>query len=231
MRVLVPLTAAAMLLAIWTNWAAPLEGGSVMTVVGRGYLFEGLVQKVLYVHAPAAWSSYIAVAVTFVASIGFLVNKRRSWDQVAVSSAEVGVVFCTLVLLTGPLWAKAIWGVYWQWDARLSSFLVFWFMFVGYLVVRMLATDREQGARWSAVVAIIGALDMPIVHWSVNWWTTLHPPPKALTSGGLDRGLAPGMGTALWTGMLAFTFLYLLLFFLRLDLEKLSDRVEAAGGS
>lgn len=200
---------------MWASWTAPVEAT------------EGMVQKIMYVHVPSVWNAYLAFFVGMVASIGFLVTKKRAWDRVALASIEIGVLFCTLVLVTGPIWAKPVWGVWWAWDARLTSTLVLWFMYVGYLVVRMLATERAQAARWSAVVAIIAFLDVPIVHWSVQWWRTLHPLPKALTKEKLNAGLAPGMGRALWLGVLAFTAVYLALFFLRLAVEKLSDDVEA----
>ena len=200
---------------MWAAWVAPVEAT------------EGMVQKIMYVHVPSVWNAYLAFFVGMVASIGFLATRKRSWDRVALASIEVGVLFCTLVLITGPIWAKPVWGVWWAWDARLTSTLVLWFMYVGYLVVRMLATERAQAARWSAVVAIIAFLDVPIVHWSVQWWRTLHPLPKALTKDKLNAGLAPGMGQALWLGVLAFTAVYLALFFLRLSVEKLSDEVEA----
>ncbi len=212
---LVPLALAGMGLAVATSWLAPVERT------------EGIVQKIMYVHVPSVWTAYLAFLVGVVASVGFLVNKRRSWDRVALASIEVGVLFCTLVLITGPLWARPVWGVWWQWDARLTSTLVLWFLYVGCLVVRVLAADPAQAARWSAVVAIVAFLDVPIVHGSVTWWRTLHPLPKALTPERLNAGLGPGMGRALWVGLLGFTCLYLLLFALRLSVERLTDAVDS----
>lgn len=212
---LLPPTIATLAWAGWANYVAPLE------------VTEGLVQKIMYVHVPSVWTAYVAFFVGLVASIGFLWKRTRAWDRVAHCSTEIGVVFCTMVLLTGPVWAKPIWGVWWQWDARLTATLVLWFMYVGYLVVRVLAPDRETAATWSAVVSIIAFLDVPIVHYSVQWWRTLHPLPKALSPEGLNKGLSPEMATALWTSVLAFTFLYLFILFLRLTVERLSDDVEA----
>ncbi len=216
-RMLFPVTLAVLGLAGWLNWRAPLE------------VDEGIVQKTMYVHLPTIWVAYLAFTVGLVSSIGFLINRKRSWDRVAVSSTEIGVVFCTLVLLTGPIWAKAIWGVWWQWDARLTSTLVLWFMYVGYLVLRVLAPDRETGAKWSAVLAIFAFLDIPIVHKSVEWWRTLHPQPKVASPNGVGSGLPdPAMRWALVSALVAFTFLYLFLLFLRLAVERLTDDVEAA---
>lgn len=213
-RVFAPLAALGMGAAVWFAAAAPVAQ------------LEGIVQKIMYVHVPTVWTAYLAFFVGFVSSIGFLATKRRSWDRVALASIEVGVLFCTLVLVTGPIWARPAWGVWWVWDARLTATLVLWFMYVGVLVVRTMASDRAQAARWSAVVAIVSFLDVPIVHYSVKWWRTLHPLPKALTDGKLNAGLEPEMATALWVGVLGFTLLYLALFFVRLSIEKVSDEME-----
>lgn len=211
---LLPIAVLTMGIAIWASWSAPLDSG------------EGIVQKILYVHVPTIWNAYLAFFVGLIASIGFLKNRKRSWDRVALASTEVGVVFCTLILITGPIWAKPIWNTWWQWDARLSATLVMWFMYVGYLAVRVLAEDKAQAARWSAVVSIVAFLNVPIVHKSVEWWHTLHPKPKALAAEGMNSGLEPGMAKALWLSVLAFTFLYLVLFFTRLTIEKLSDQLD-----
>jgi heme exporter protein C len=165
--------------------------------------------------------------VGLVASIGFLKNRKRSWDRVAYASTEIGVLFCTLVLITGPIWAKPIWKVWWQWDGRLTSTLVMWFTYVGYLAVRALAEDRAQAARWSAVLAIVAWLNIPIVHMSVKWWYSLHPQSKIFRER-LGGGLEEGMGEALIAGLIAFSTVYLGLFFLRLTLERLSDEREEA---
>lgn len=210
-----PLAAIAMAAAVWTAYIAPIDPN------------ELIVQKILYIHVPVIWTGYLALFVGLVASIGFLATRKRSWDRVALSTIEVGVVFVTLVLVTGPIWAKPIWGVWWQWDPRLASTLVLWFMYVGCLAVRGLAEDRAQGARWSAVVAILAFLNVPIVHMSVRWWRTLHPAPKALNPEGLNEGLGAGEATALWVGVLAFTLVYLGLFFFRLSVERLRDEAEA----
>lgn len=211
---ILPIAAIAMGVAIWAGWSAPVDSG------------EGIVQKILYVHVPVVWTAYLAFFVGLIASIGFLKNRKRSWDRVAACSIEIGVIFCTLVLVTGPIWAKPIWNTWWQWDARLSATLVLWFMYVGYLAVRVLAEDRAQASRWSAVIAIVAFLNVGIVHKSVEWWHTLHPKPKALSPDGLNSGLEPGMAKALWLSVLAFTLLYLVLFFLRLTVERLSDDAE-----
>lgn len=212
---LLPVSILGMAAAIQASWAAPIDKK------------ELLVQKILYVHVPVIWTAYLAFFVGLIGAIGFLVTRKRSWDRVAVSSTEIGVVFCTLVLITGPIWAKPIWNVWWQWDARLTSTLVLWFLYVGYLVVRILPDDRATGARWSSVVSILAFLNIFIVHQSVKWWRTLHPQPKALDPEKLNRGLEAGMAQALWVGVLAFTLLYLVLFFLRHAVERMEDDLDA----
>jgi heme exporter protein C len=217
LRILVPLTVISVLAAVVLNARAPTE------------ISERMVQRIMYVHVPAAWVAYLSFFVAAFASAGFLWNKKRSWDRVAFANAEVGLVFCTLVLLTGPIWGKAIWNVWWQWDARLTTTLILWFMYVGYMVVRSLAEDREQGARWSAVVSILAVLDIYIIHESVQWWETLHPKPKVATTNGFATGLDdPQMRLAFFSGLLAFTILYLLLVTLRTRIETVSDAVDGA---
>ena len=215
----IPLAIVAMAAAVWVAYKAPVDDN------------ELIVQKILYVHVPVIWTAYLALFVGLVASIGFLVNRKRSWDRVAFASIEIGVVFITLVLITGPIWAKPIWDRWWQWDPRLTSTLVLWLMYVGYLAVRLLAEDRGQAARWSAVVAILAFLNVPIVHMSVRWWRTLHPQPKALNPEGLNSGLGAGEAQALWLSVLAFTLVYLGLFFFRLTIEKLQDAAEEKGAT
>lgn len=136
----------------------------------------GIVQKTVYVHVPSAWNTYLAFFVNFICSIIFLIRGKRSVDRVAVASAEVGLVFCTLVLLSGPIWARPIWGHWWIWEPRLTMTLVIWFVYVGYMVLRSMAPTPEAGARYAAVLAIVGILLLPVVHFAVDWWGGIHPP-------------------------------------------------------
>ncbi len=133
--------------------------------------------RLLYLHVPTAWlAMYVSFGITTVASIFYLWRRTRSrfWDLAAGASAEVGVVFCTLTLLTGSIWGRATWGVWWTWDARLTSTAVLLVIFAGYLALRAFAEDPERRARWSAAVGVLGALNVPIVYMSVKWWRTLH---------------------------------------------------------
>src|SRR5918999_3273447 len=168
----------------------------------------GRLQRIFYVHVPSAWAAYLAFAVTFIGSVAYLRTSNRRWDLLAHSSAEIGIVFTTIVLVTGPIWARPVWGTWWQWDARLTSALVLWLTYVGYLFLRWLAVDQGRAGRLAAVVGIVGFINVPIVHFSVYWWRTLHP------SGPTPANLADGSGlggeelAAFFTSLAAFTLLF-----------------------
>ena len=172
----------------------------------------GDVQRIFYFHVPSAWVSFIAFGVVAIASIFFLRTGQSNWDTLAYSAAEVGILFLTLVLITGPLWAKPVWGVYWTWDARLTTSFILWLIYLAYLMLRNYVADRERGARFAAVFGIVGFLDVPIVYMSIRWWRTLHP--SAVVGGGDGSGLAPAMLLTLLICVGAFTILFatLLLF-------------------
>lgn len=167
---------------------------------------QGAAQKILYVHAPAAWVAFMAFFLVALASALYLWLREDRLDRIAEASAEVGIVFTTVVLTTGPIWAKPIWGAYWTWDARLTLTLFLWFIYVAYMVLRGAVEDRDVRARYSAVVGILGALLIPFIHLSVYLFRTLHPLPVLL------KPSAPSMpGEMLVTLLLAFgsfTLLY-----------------------
>ncbi len=164
---------------------------------------QGNVQRIFYFHVPLAWVAYLAFFVVFVASIAYLKTRSTWWDALARSSAEVGLLFTTLVLITGSLWARPIWGTWWSWDARLTTTLVLWFIYVGYLILRSYVAEEQRAARFAAVLGIVGFLDVPIIHQSVVWWRTLHPEPVVLASGG--PAMPPSMLLALGVALAAFT--------------------------
>jgi heme exporter protein C len=167
---------------------------------------SGIVQRIFYFHVPVAWVSFLAFFVTFIFSILYLWKRRTKWDAIAHASAEVGVIFTTLVLITGPIWAKPAWGIWWTWDARLTTSLVLWLTYVAYLLVRSYATEPARGARFGAVIGIVGFIDVPIVFMTVNLWRTQHPGIIIF-----EGGLAPPMLTTLLVCIAAFTILYVLL--------------------
>ena len=186
---------------------------------------QGHVQRIFYVHVPLAWNAYLAFFVVFVASIVYLWKRSAWWDALARASAEIGLVFTSLVLITGSLWARPIWGTWWSWDARLTTSLVLWFIYLGYLLVRSSVTDRQRAARFGAVLGIVGFVDVPIIHQSVVWWRTLHPESVVLAPGG--PAMPPSMLLSLGLSMIAFTLLYAYLLRLRFGAERLGDRVRA----
>ncbi|MEE8619299.1 MAG: cytochrome c biogenesis protein CcsA [Dehalococcoidales bacterium] len=166
----------------------------------------GIVQRIFYFHVPVAWVSFLAFFVTFIFSILYLWKRAMKWDAIAHASAEVGVIFTTLVLITGPIWAKPVWGIWWTWDARLTTSLVLWLTYVAYLLVRSYAAEPARGARFSAVIGIVGFINVPIVFLTVNLWRTQHP-----TTIIFEGGLTPPMLTTLLVCIAAFTVLYILL--------------------
>jgi heme exporter protein C len=131
-------------------------------------------QKIMYVHVPSAWNAFLAFFIVFWASLGYLWKRSERSDLLAASAAEVGAVFTGLTLMLGSIWGKWAWGVWWTWDARLTSTAVLFIIFVGYLALRSFTDDPERRATWSAGVGIFGALNVPIVYMSVRWWRTLH---------------------------------------------------------
>jgi heme exporter protein C len=198
---------------------------------------QGPVQRIFYLHLPLAWVAYLAFFIVFLASVLYLWKRHPRWDRLALSAAEIGVVFTTLVLITGSIWARPIWGTWWSWDARLTTTLVLWFIYVGYLMVRSYAGDEQRGARYAAVLGIVGFFDVPIIHQSVTWWRTLHPEPVVLAQGG--PAMPAEMLETFLLSMAAFTALFGWLLWERLRLEQTraelrqlrerrAERVEAA---
>ncbi|MDQ3985802.1 MAG: cytochrome c biogenesis protein CcsA [Actinomycetota bacterium] len=188
----------------------------------------GQLQRIFYVHVPSAWVGYLAFAIVFISSIAYLRTGARRWDLIAGSAAEIGVVFISVVLITGPIWAHPVWGTWWQWDARLTSSLVMWLTYVGYLFLRSLSEDPARTGRLCAVVGIVGFVNVPIVHFSVQWWRTLHPSGPTLADPTEASGFeGPEVATFL-VSLVAFTVLFGWLLTLRTRVGRLSDEVERA---
>jgi heme exporter protein C len=191
---------------------------------------QGLAQKIFYVHVPAAWSGLLAFTLVGLASASYLWLKDPRLDRFAAASAEVGVVFSAVMLTTGPIWAKPIWGTWWTWDARLTLTLFVFFLFVGYLALRAAVSDPAERARFSAVVGILGMLLVPFVHLSVYLFRTLHPQPIVLKP---SAPSLPGemLTTLLWS-TLVFTVLYVGFVTVRYGLslaEEAREEADAAG--
>lgn len=178
----------------------------------------GEIQRIFYFHVPLAWTAFLAFFVVFVGSISYLLKRDSKWDILAKSSAEIGVVFTTLVLITGPIWARPVWGTWWEWEARLTSSLVLWLTYIGYLLVRSYASEESMGARFAAVLGIMGFINVPIVYLSVNLWRTQHPPH-------LVNDLDGAMLLTLLVSIAAFTALYVLLIYHSTSVRALANRV------
>jgi len=186
---------------------------------------QGVVQRIFYIHVPAAWTSFLAIGLAALCSAVYLWLRDDRLDRAAVSLVEGGLVFATIVLTTGPLWGKIAWGTYWTWEPRLTLTLLLWFIFVGYFMVRNATEDPEKGKRFAAVVAIVGALDIPFIHLSVVWFRSLHPQPVVAKPEGPT--LPGDMLLTLFLGLGVFTLLFFGLFFFRYAMEGLHGEVEA----
>ena len=193
---------------------------SILTSPAEGDM--GHLQKIMYVHVPAAWMTFIAFFVVLVFSTRYLWNGRENDDLLAASAAEVGAVFNGLTLLLGMIWGRPAWGVWWVWDARLTSTLVLFLIFVGYLALRAFVDDPHRRARWSAAVGAIGAINVPIVYMSVKWWRTLHQPPSSPST--IDAAYTMGLR------LNAIAFLLVLIYFIRkrYEIARLDREVEHA---
>ncbi len=189
----------------------------------------GDIQRIFYYHFPSAMMTFLFFFISFVASIVYLASRRghplraMGADALALASAEVGVVFCTVVLITGPLWARPVWGIWWTWDERLTSTLVLWLIYCSYLLLRRLAAGPQMQTL-AAVLAIFGYVDVPIVYFSTRWWRTQHPSP--VIGGGANSGLDPSMWPAVWWNLGAWLAWGLFIMGLRYAIERRRQSVE-----
>lgn len=181
----------------------------------------GAAQRIFYFHVPAAMVAFLSVFVLLAGSIGYLWTRARVFDRLARAATELALLFCLLVLITGPIWAKPAWGVWWTWEAKLTTTLLLGLLLAGCLLVRRYAESPEQGARLAAVLGIIAALDVPIIYKAVDWWRGQHP---VVFGPGKKEPLAAGMGETLLVSMLTVTLLYGLLLALRMRLGEQEDR-------
>ena len=203
------LTYVLMLLALYTIFIyAPVEKTM------------GVIQKIFYIHVPSAFLAYLAFFITFIASIIYLYRRDPKWDTVAHCAVETGVIFCTIVLITGPIWARPIWNVWWTWDPRLTTTLILWFTYVAYLMLRR-AVKENQRANLAAVFGIIGFLNVPLTFFSIRLWRTIHP--VVITSRGLN--MSGPMKLSLIITFTAFCFLFFSMLISRIRLERLRMRI------
>ncbi len=184
----------------------------------------GDVQRIFYFHISSWWISGLALTVTFVAAIAYLMTRKRRFDAVALASTEIGVLFMTIGITTGPIWAKPVWGIYWTWDPRLTSALICWLMYFAILMLRRYVPEESKRANLASVAAIVAFVNVPFVFMTIRLFRTQHPQP--VIGGGEGSGLAPAMTHTLLLTLLAFTFLYLWLLHTRLGLEATEERVD-----
>lgn len=183
----------------------------------------GLIQKIFYFHVSSAWIGFFAFFITFIMSILYLITKKIIYDDIASASAEIGLIFCTIVIVTGPLWARPTWGVYWTWDPRLTSTLILWFIYVGYVMLRQFMEESQKRAQFSAALGIIGFINVPIVFLSIQWWeNTIHP--NVVQKGG--GGMHPDMFLAMQVCLFVFTIIYISLLIRRLRIIFLERQVK-----
>ena len=199
----------------------------------------GHVQRIFYIHVPMAWTAFLAFFLVFLASLFYLPVRKAPgwtkrwmlwernpmWDAVASSAAEIGLIFTTLVLITGPIWAKPIWGIWWTWDARLTTTLVLWLIYVAYLMLRSYSNNRSQAGVYSAVLGIIGFIDVIIVYRAVDWWETQHQ--RLVVS--FDRfDVASDMRVVLYFSLFTFLVLFGYLMWQLMSIKQLEISVKEA---
>jgi heme exporter protein C len=181
----------------------------------------GDLQRIFYFHVPAAIAGLIAFAINFAASLMYVIRKNRRWDNLALSAAEIGVMFLLMVLVTGPIWAKPAWFVWWTWSPRLTLSLVLCLLYVAYLLIRNYIEDPDRKAMVAAVFGIVAFVDVPLVWFSIRWWRDLHPSPMLETG-----GLSPSMRPAFFVCLAAFQALLIYLLRRRYYLQSMRDDLE-----
>ena len=174
----------------------------------------GVSQRIFYFHVPLGWIGMVSIIVVMVASILHLATGHQKWDDLAYSTAELGVIYASLILVTGAIWGKPVWGVWWTWDPKLTTTLILWFIYVGYLMVRAYGPAGGQGKRFASVIALIGAIDAPIIYKATDWWRSAHP------DNNIPSDLDGRMLLTLLVSVVTFTVIYIYLLIERYSLRK-----------
>jgi heme exporter protein C len=210
----------------WLVIVAAAAASFTLAMVSPADAVQENLVRVMYVHVPAAWLAYLAFFVTLVGSAGYLATRSLRWDRIAAASAEIGVYFTGLAIVLGMIWGKPTWGVWWTWDARLTLTAIMFFVYLGYLALRRTTTDPHLRAKRAAVLGIIGIVQIPLVHFSVTWWRTLHQAPSLIRPDGpqIQDSL---MLVALVVGVVAFTAIYGALMVKRVELQGLEEQLIA----
>lgn len=184
----------------------------------------GLIQRIFYFHAATAWAGMDAFFVCFVGNLLYVWKRRQGYDSLGVSCAEVGLICTTVVLITGPIWAHPVWGIWWAWDARLTSTFVLWLLYVSYLLLRTLIEEPDRRALLSSLFGIFAFIDVPLVFFSIRWWRTQHPAPVIM--GGAGSGLDPTMSKVFFFNVFVMHVLAAFLIVERYFLEKMKNEAD-----
>jgi heme exporter protein C len=185
---------------------------------------ETAAQRIIYFHVPVAWLSMLAFGVTAVGSVVYLITSKRLWDSLAVSSAELGIVFTLAAMASGSLWAKPAWNTWWTWDPRLTTYTIMFLLYVAYFMLRSAMDDPARRARFAAVYGIFAFLSVPITFMSIRWWRTIHP---VLIDPKSGFGLSKNMMPVFFLSLIAFTVFYVVLLIYRVRLERSREQVDA----
>ena len=216
------------------RWAIALNALAAVALTASLYMVffyapteaeMGIVQRIFYVHVPSAWVAFLAFGIVALCSLGYLWLKDERLDAIAVAAAELGVVFTTIVLITGPLWGKIAWGAWWVWEPRLTLTLLLWFIYVGFFILRGATDNPERGKRFGAILGVVGAVDIPLIHMSVQWFRSQHPKPVIMNPEGPTA--APEIVQTLLVSLLAFTLLFFSLLLARYLVERLQGRIDS----
>ena len=184
---------------------------------------QGEVQRLLYVHVPIAWAMMLSFFVVFLMSLLYIVQRKLKWDLIALSAVEVGVLGCALTLVLGAIWGRPTWGVWWEWDPRVTTTAILLIVYIGYLVVRGLSDDPDQRARWASVIGVVAFVQVPIVYMSVFWWRSLHQPPSS------PRSMASAFGALMLASFAAYTVAFTYLVVRRYRLAQRELAIELRG--
>ncbi len=210
---------------VWP-WIAMAVAGLITFVASMTVspdAIQGQLSRIMYVHVPSAWLAYLAFAVTMAASAMYLWKRDLAWDRRAHASAEIGVVFTAMAIGLGMTWAKPTWGVWWTWDARLTLTAIMFFVYLGYLALRRTTDDLHARARRSAILGVLAVVQIPLVHFSVIWWRTLHQPPSVFEPASPDID-TPMLATLL-LAVAMFTVMYVAMMVKRVELARLEDEI------
>ncbi len=188
---------------------------------------ERYAQRIFYFHVPSAWIGFLAFIVAAVASALYLITRQQKWDMWGLASVEIGLAFFTMVMISGPIWAKPTWNVWWTWDPRLTISAISWLLYIGYLMIRGAIDNPERQARFAAVYALIAAMSVPLNFMAIRWWRTIHPAVVAPGQNTEDFGMSDNILNTLFFCLFAFTVFYVMLMYHRIKLEDLKRRVDA----